>query len=181
MATTTVAPPVVVHLRRAREVLLTSLAVLGALCLLLTAAGALTGASLVVFRTGSMSPTMPVGAVAVVRPVAAADVAPGDVVTVVRPGSPLPVTHRVVATAPRPGHPDGAVLTLRGDANGSADPLPYEVDEVRLVVLAVPHAGGWLEAVRTPRTMLLATALAAAGVAWSSWPRRAPGGRRHRA
>ncbi len=169
--------------RRLREVVLDTVAVLGTLSLLGTVALVLTGASLVVFRTGSMTPAMPVGALALVVPTPADQVAPGDVVTVARPGSPLPVTHRVVAVEAAAGlGPGGAVLELRGDANEAVDPQPYEVAEVGRVVASAPHLGHWLERARTPPVLAGATLAAAALVAWTFWPATAdrprPTGRR---
>lgn len=144
---------------------------LGALSLLGTVVLAVSGASLVVFRTGSMAPTMPVGALALVVPTAADEVAVGDVVTVARSGSPLPVTHRVVAVTPDPAQgTGGAVLELRGDANHSVDPQPYEVTEVGRVVASAPHLGHWLERVRTPPVLAGATVAAAGLVAAVFWP-----------
>lgn len=57
---------------------------------------AVSGATLITFRTGSMSPTMPQGAIAVSLPVTANEIEIGDVITVQRAGEALPVTHRVI-------------------------------------------------------------------------------------
>ncbi|MDD9205229.1 S26 family signal peptidase, partial [Georgenia sp. 10Sc9-8] len=80
---------------RLRGGLLTVAAAGGALCLLAVAAALVLDVSMIMFRTGSMAPSIPTGSLAVVREVPAKDVAVGDVVTVDRPGR-LPVTHRVV-------------------------------------------------------------------------------------
>lgn len=156
---------------RLRERALDLVAVLGTLSLLCAVALAVTDASLVVFRTGSMSPTMPVGALAVVVPMAADRVVVGDVVTVTRADRPLPVTHRVVSVNADPSLGEGgAVLRLRGDANAVADPQPYEVTTVARVLASAPHAGHVLERVRTPPVLATATAAAAGLVAWAFWP-----------
>jgi len=154
-----------------REAALTTGALLGSACLALLVLGAVLDATLVVFKTGSMAPTMPTGALAVVRQVDALDVAVGDVVTVPREGT-LPITHRVVEATPDPAAPGGAVLVLRGDANGSVDPAAYRVTRVGRVVWALPHLGAWVEAVQRPAALGATTLLVAGLAVAASWPRR---------
>ncbi|WP_298803607.1 signal peptidase I [uncultured Pseudokineococcus sp.] len=156
---------------RLREAALTTGAVLGCACLALVLLGAVLDATLVVFTTGSMSPTMPTGALAVVRQVDATDVGMGDVVTVTREGR-LPITHRVVQADPDPAVPGGARLVLRGDANSSVDPMPYEVTRVGRVVWALPHLGTWVETAQRPAVLGAATAAVAGLVVLAVWPRR---------
>src|SRR5688500_5253324 len=103
------------------EVVLTVLAAGGALCIVLVIAAGWFGVSIILFSTGSMSPTIPAGSAALVRDVPASEVEVGDVVTVDRVDA-LPVTHRVVAVE---GSGSSRELTLRGDANPVDDPLPY--------------------------------------------------------
>ncbi|WP_299039114.1 signal peptidase I [uncultured Pseudokineococcus sp.] len=156
---------------RLREAALTTGALLGSACLALLVLGTVLDATLVVFKTGSMAPTMPTGALAVVRQVDAADVVVGDVVTVTREGK-LPITHRVVETSADPAVPGGAVLVLRGDANDSLDPAPYEVTRVGRVVWSSPHLGSWLEGAQRPLVLGVATLLVAGLAVVVSWPQR---------
>jgi len=156
-----------------REAALTTGAVLGCACVALVLLGAVLDATLVVFKTGSMAPTMPTGALAVVRQVDALDVAVGDVVTVAREGK-LPITHRVVEAAPDPAVPGGAVLVLRGDANDSVDPAPYEVTRVGRVVWSMPHLGTWVASVQRPVAVGVATLLVAGLTVVATWPRPEP-------
>ncbi|GAA2026205.1 signal peptidase I [Pseudokineococcus marinus] len=156
---------------RLREAALTTGAVLGCACLALVLLGAVLDATLVVFKTGSMSPTMPTGALAVVRQVDALDVGVGDVVTVTREGR-LPITHRVVQADPDPAVPGGARLVLRGDANSSVDPTPYDVTRVGRVVWALPHLGTWVENAQRPAVLGAATATVTGLVVLAVWPRR---------
>lgn len=156
---------------RLREAALTTGAVLGCACLALVLLGAVLDATLVVFKTGSMAPTMPTGALAAVRQVDARDVGVGDVVTVTREGR-LPITHRVVQAAPDPAVPGGARLVLRGDANSSVDPAPYDVTRVGRVVWALPHLGTWVEAAQRPVALGAATAAVTGLVLVAVWPRR---------
>jgi len=156
-----------------REAALTAGAALGCACLALLVLGAVLDATLVVFKTGSMAPTMPTGALAVVRQVDALDVAVGDVVTVTREGR-LPITHRVVEASADPAVPGGAVLVLRGDANDSVDPAPYEVTRVGRVVWSLPRLGTWVVAVQQPLVLGVTTLVLAGLAVAATWPPREP-------
>lgn len=150
-----------------RDHLLTVAAVAGAMCLTLVAAALVADVSLVIFRSGSMSPAIPSGSLAVVREVSSEDVEVGDVVTVERPGR-LPVTHRVVAIEPT----DPVTMTLQGDANPTPDAETYAVETVRRVLWSAPELGRVVARLRQPY-VLGATALGVAVlVAWSTY--RAP-------
>jgi signal peptidase len=128
------------------------------------------GLGVVRLATGSMSPAYPADAVLIVRDVEALSVAPGDVVTVTRDGS-VPITHRVVSTEQRPG---GVELVLRGDANATVDPQPYQVQRVGLVLAGIPFGGSALAAVQSPVGLAVATIAVALLVLWAWWPRRQP-------
>ena len=76
-----------------------------ALCCILLAAGALTGGwSVLTVPTGSMEPTIPVGAAVVVRPVPTDRVEVGDVIVFHAPGTGMLTVHRVVERSERNGH-----------------------------------------------------------------------------
>jgi signal peptidase len=102
--------------------LLKSIQVLATLALVaviaVNATLALLGASgryrVAVEKTGSMAPTIPVGALIVYRPTVAAWLRRGEVVSFHRSGYPLPVTHRVVSAELQEGE---IVVVARGDAN----------------------------------------------------------------
>ncbi len=90
--------------------------------------------------SGSMEPTLPVGSIAVVKPVEPDQVRVGDVVSYQPfPLNPELVTHRVVAIST---DSDGSrVFTLRGDANGSDDD-PVRAKQIRARVwYDVPYLG----------------------------------------
>lgn len=140
---------------------------------------ALTGATLITFRTGSMSPTMPQGALALSMPVAATDIKVNDVVTVKRAGEELPVTHRVVevrdadhATQEQRIPDDARELVLKGDDNATIDLLPYVVKDARRVVFAVPNAGSALMLMQSPIGLGLLILLAGSITTWAFWPKR---------
>lgn len=157
-----------------RESLLTLVAVVGVACILAVVLGFAFKASFVVFRTGSMEPSFPVGALSLVVEVPANHLQPGDVVSVKRPGSGALITHRVVSARSVAGSESGATLLLKGDANPAQDPLPYEVDVARKVLVTVPEVGKWVMAARGPWFILGSTLFLAALVVWAFWPRTVP-------
>ncbi len=132
--------------RTAREVFLTLGAVLGVVCLVLTAAGFAFGVVPLIFRSGSMSPAIHTGDLAISRTVAASTLKPGDIVSVVNPGGNR-VTHRLVNAA-RQG--DARQLTLKGDANKKADTEIYTVAKAQRVLFTIPKAGYAVNAASSP-------------------------------
>lgn len=157
---------------RAGSLGLTLAAVLGTVCIACILASMLFKVSFIVFRTGSMEPAYPVGALAAVSEVPASSLKPGDVATVQRTPSSVPVTHRVVTVTPDPGMTGGAVLILKGDANTSEDPVEYRVQSVGTMLFAVPELGHWVMGARSPWVIGGSTALLAGLVGWVFWPRR---------
>ncbi len=151
-----------------RETLLSLAAIGGAICILLTLAAVFFHITLIMFKTGSMSPTIPAGSLAVVREVPVSEVRVGDVVTVDRPGQ-LPVTHRVTSSRMIDG--GTAVLTLKGDANPVEDPAPYTVSKVRTVLYSVPGIAHVVAGASNPWVLGGTTLGVAALVIWALWPR----------
>lgn len=154
-----------------RETVLTFVALLGLVCILSLVLGFFFKASFVVFRTGSMEPQYPVGALSLTIQVDAKDLVPGDVVSVRRESATALVTHRVVAVDPPTAAGATASLRLRGDANISDDPLPYEVATAQKVIFTVPGLGAWVMASRGPEFLGAATLAVTALVTWAYWPR----------
>ncbi|MCM3779965.1 signal peptidase I [Microbacterium hydrocarbonoxydans] len=142
----------------------------GVVCIALVVLALAAQVTLIMFRTGSMSPTIPAGSVAVVQRVPATDVAVGDIVTVDRSAE-LPITHRITSVS------DGAtaderVITMRGDANTSDDPFPYAVTSVRRVLFSVPGVAPVIVALGDPLVLGGITVAATVIVVWAFWPRR---------
>jgi signal peptidase I len=152
-----------------RETALTIGAGLGLVCLFLAVAAPLLGIRLLVFESGSMSPTVETGGLAVTRTVAADDLAVGDIVSVT-PTSGQRITHRIVAIDEVAGQ---ALLTLRGDANPAADPEPYPVTQVDRVVLHVDGLGFVVRGVASPYALLVA-GFVVAGLLALAFRRKAP-------
>lgn len=149
--------------------LLSALAALGIVCIVATIAALALNISLIMFKTGSMSPTIPTGSLAVVRLIPASDIRIGDVTTVARGEGQLPVTHRVVSTTPIGG---GAYsIEMKGDANDSPDSQPYKVTEVRRVLWHAPGLAYAVSRIGQPRYMAGITIATAALVVWAFWPR----------
>lgn len=152
------------------EAVLWGAALLGALCIVLVLLAVTMNITLIMFRTGSMAPTIPAGSVAIVQRVPAADIAVGDVVTVDRSGE-LPVTHRVTSVSA--GSLDGTrMITMRGDANAVDDPAPYEVSSVRMVLFSIPGIAHAIAALGDPLLLGGLTIAASLLVGWAFWPRK---------
>jgi len=154
--------------RRLADVALTLASIGGVVCILLVIAAAVFHVSLIMFKTGSMSPTIPAGSLAVVREIPAEDARVGDVVTIARPGE-LPITHRVTSVSPLEGGLTS--ITMKGDANKFEDPAPYTVDSVRIVLASVPALANAVIAVSHPVALGSITLGAALLVSWAFWPR----------
>jgi signal peptidase len=151
------------------DLLLWIAAVAGVICMVLVVLAFTANITLIMFRTGSMSPTIPAGSVALVQRVPAADIAVGDIVTVDR-ASDLPVTHRVTSIVPGPTA-DERVITMRGDANADEDPYPYTVRSVRVVLGSVPGIATVIVAMGNPYVLGSLTIAATFLVIWAFWPR----------
>ncbi|OWY79540.1 MULTISPECIES: signal peptidase I [unclassified Rhodococcus (in: high G+C Gram-positive bacteria)] len=150
--------------------LLNLLAVGGLACIALVIAAFFFNISLILFKTGSMAPTIPQGSMSVVQRISADDIEVGDVVTVDREAGELPVTHRVIAVHPqRPGE---ALIEMQGDANPNPDPGPYRVTEVRKVLWSVPGAASVIVWFSDPLILAGLTLGAALLVLWAFWPRK---------
>lgn len=151
------------------EILLWVAALAGLICIVLVVLAFTAHITLIMFRTGSMSPTIPAGSVAIVQQIPAAQVHVGDIVTVDRP-SQLPVTHRVRVVTDG-ASPSQRLITLRGDANAQDDPAPYPVTSVRIVRFAIPGLAPVIVAFGNPFVLGGLTLGATALVVWAFWPR----------
>jgi signal peptidase len=149
------------------NILLTIAALGGLICIVLVVLSFAFNITLIMFKTGSMSPTIPQGSLAVVQQIPASKITVGDVVTVDRGGA-LPVTHRV--TSIEGGGSGARVITMRGDANTAEDAAPYTVEKVRLVLFSVPGLAYAVAAMSSPIALGIVSFLAAALVTWAFWP-----------
>lgn len=130
-------------LSRLQNNLLTVGAILGGLCLLAAIVAVLIGAKPLVFRSGSMAPAIPTGALGFSIPVEAASIRTGDIISV-ETATGLRITHRVYS-AEISG--DAATVILKGDANSVPDVAPYVLRNADRVVAHAPllgYAVAWL-------------------------------------
>lgn len=149
---------------------LLNLAALGGLiCLVLVVLAFVFNATLIMFKTGSMGPTIPAGSLALVREIPAPDIRVGDVVTVDRPAA-LPITHRVTSVT---GGTSGSerVITMKGDANEAGDPAPYTVSTVRIVLASAPGLAYGVVWLSNPWVLAILALGASTLVTWAFWPR----------
>lgn len=153
----------------AGDIVLNVLAVGGIICIALVACAFFFNITLIMFKTGSMSPSIPTGSLAVVQAVPADSVQVGDVVTVDREGK-LPITHRVVA-ADTIAESGVTVLELKGDANADSDPGLYQVTEVRKVLWSVPELARVIVYFSNPYVLGVITLSMATLVVAVFWPR----------
>ncbi|WP_285184429.1 signal peptidase I [Rhodococcus sp. MEB041] len=138
-----------------RELALTVGAALGVLCMAAALGAALFSITPLVFQSGSMSPTIDTGALALARTVPATDIRVGDIVTVENAdGSRL--THRVNEI--QGSTSNSVTMILKGDANDFPDSNPYTVTEVDRVFA---HVGtlGWVVAWLSSPTAIVAGGL----------------------
>lgn len=145
---------------------------LGLLSLLAAVAAHVWGFSIVLFSTGSMTPTIPAGSAALVQLLPAPSFHVGDVTTVERKDL-LPITHRITSIKPVTGQPGAREITMRGDANEREDPAPYVITQGRLVIASVPGIANVFSGMRNPLLMGGLTLLAGLLVGWAFWPREA--------
>ena len=120
------------------NVVLWLLAAAGAICIILVVVGLWLNISIMMFRTGSMEPTIETGSVALVREIPAVEITEGDVVTVDRGEELLPVTHRVTEITDVNETTGEVTFVMRGDANDVDEPKPYTTDTVRRAFFSIP-------------------------------------------
>jgi signal peptidase len=133
--------------------------------------------------SGSMTPTIPVGAQVVVLKVEASDIRVGDIITFDRPSNPgVLITHRVVGVEPD-GH-GGSQWVTKGDANSIPDSwrIPAQGSGYRYL-FHVPFAGYLFAMLQSPLgriCFILAPALLLAAVVvndfWRAADQRRSGG-----
>jgi signal peptidase len=159
---------------RAKSIVLAIAGIAGLLSILWLIASLVFGLSVIVFKTGSMAPTMPTGSMAIDRWIPASDIRVGDVVTVPVPGKTLPVTHRVVSIARVAAVPDDRSIVLKGDDNLTADQTPYTVGRTKLVIFSLQGAGTLLALFQTAPFVGLMTLVVAGLILWAFWPAGVP-------
>ncbi|MEM2427028.1 MAG: signal peptidase I [Candidatus Hadarchaeales archaeon] len=123
---------------KARESQARGLVIASVLCVVMVwASTGLLGLRVTTVLSGSMSPSLEVGDVAVVREVSPSSVRPGDVIQFARGGE--AVIHRVVEVRQEGG--SWSFIT-KGDANSSPDPTPVSSSQLMgKVIMRIPKVG----------------------------------------
>lgn len=145
--------------RSGREIALNVGAIAGLICVLAALASLLLGIKPLVFRSGSMSPEISTGSLALAKTVPASELSVGDVVSVVNDQG-TRITHRVHEIVSANG--DSSVVILKGDANTDADITPYTVTEVDRVFFSVPGLGYAVSWLSSPMAIFLGGGLVGA-------------------
>lgn len=141
---------------RGRDLALNIGAIAGLICVLAAVASFLFGVKPLIFRSGSMSPDIPTGALALSKTTPAADLKVGDVVSVENQQG-TRITHRVHEIVSSDS--TTSVLILKGDANQDADLTPYTVTEADRVFFSVPGLGYAVSWLSSPAAIFLGGAL----------------------
>ncbi len=137
-------------LRALREAALWVVAALGAVCLAFAVASVAFGVTPLIFSSGSMSPGIPTGSLAIAVSTPASELVPGDIVSVTWSDGHR-VTHRVVSLTARGG---GSVeLTTRGDANNIDDAEHQVVTKADRVIWSTPGLGFVVDEATKPQWM----------------------------
>ena len=150
---------------------LTVLAALGTVSIAFVVLAVVFDIGILMFRTGSMGPTIPAGSVAIARQIPAAEMSPGDIVTVERGEGELPVTHRVTRIIESDPVTGAVTFDMRGDANDSDDPGPYVASTVKLVLFSIPGGAPVIQQFSNPVVLAGLTLAASLLVGWSVWTR----------
>lgn len=152
--------------------LLNVLAALGVVCIVLVIASFVFNVSIMMFKTGSMSPTITAGSIAFVHEIPAEEMEVGDIITAERGEKVLPVTHRVTSILGTDSQSGMVTFEMKGDANEVKDPEPYTADTARKVMFAIPGVAPVIQKFRDPFVLGGITIAASLLVVWAFWPRR---------
>lgn len=157
--------------RIAGEIALTTAAVAGLACIVAAIATIAFGFTPLMFRSASMEPTIPTGALAFAQDTSATELNIGDIISVDNQQG-VRVTHRIVSIDSTAG--DAAQLTLQGDANPDPDTQSYVINDAPRVLFHIDGLGYVLSWLRTPAALMLGAVIVGALLWLIVWP----GGRR---
>lgn len=156
---------------RLSDLILSLLAVAGGICIILVILAFTLNVSIMMFRTGSMEPTIPAGSIALVREIPATEMQEGDIITVDRGENILPVTHRVTDITDVDEAAGSVTFIMRGDANDIDDPDPYVADTVQRAFFSIPGVAPVIQYFQHPLVLGGLTIGATVLVVWAFWPR----------
>lgn len=156
---------------RLGDIVLSILSVAGALSIILVIVGLTMNVSIMMFRTGSMDPTIPAGSIALVQEIPATEMNEGDIITVDRGAGLLPVTHRVTDISNVDEATGAVTFVMRGDANDYDDQDPYTATTVQRTFFSIPGIAPVIQQFQNPFVLGGLTLGASALVIWAFWPR----------
>lgn len=142
-----------------RETALTAGALAGLICIAATVAALFFGIKPLVFRSGSMSPEITTGSLALSRTVPATDLKVGNVISVENAQG-IRITHRVYEIQSQAGN--AMLVTLKGDANKDPDIEPYTITEADRVFTSVGGLGYVVAWLSSPTAIFLGGAFVGA-------------------
>ncbi len=124
----------------------------------------LLGHRLYIVNSGSMTPTIKVDSMIIVKESNAKEIVKGDIITYYGHNQDSRVTHRVVEI-----ENNGETFITRGDANESNDPLPLEGEKlIGKVVFIIPFLGSIFRFLSTDLGLALLITVA---IAWIVFPK----------
>jgi signal peptidase I len=124
----------------------------------------LLGYRLYVVDSGSMTPTLPINSIIIVKEQEPQEIKKGDIITYYGYDNTTRVTHRVAEV-----QKDGAFFITKGDANKTADPNPLKGEKlIGKVVLNIPYIGSILRFLSTPLGIAL---LLTGSILWLAIPK----------
>jgi signal peptidase len=141
-----------------------TVAILVALLLAVTFIPTIFGLESLVVASGSMTPSMAVGSVAMTREVDSRAISTGDIISFRHRGTAETTTHRVVNIKVEGTQ---VIFTTKGDANNAPDPEPVIVDsKIHRVEYVVPAAGYAVRYARSPLGAIALFFIPLAGLAY---------------
>jgi len=106
-----------------------------------------------VIYSGSMEPTVKMGSLLVVKPVAAEDLQVGDVIVFRSPGNHATITHRIAGIREENGQ---RIFTTKGDASSNPDPREVRLQgQVGKMAYTIPYLGYLVDFVKTKEGTLI--------------------------
>lgn len=117
--------------------------------------------------SGSMSPTLKLGALTIVKEKEANEITKGDMITYRGSGDSV-VTHRVMDI-----ENGGTSFITKGDANETEDPMPLDSNKlIGKVVFSIPYIGFLLRLLKTKIGLIIIIVLMVIGIITHSLEKR---------
>lgn len=127
----------------------------------------LLGHRIYIVDSGSMSPTMQVDSMIIVRELKKEEIVPKDIITYYGHNEESRITHRVMEV-----NNNGESFVTKGDANQVNDPLPLDGNKlIGKVVMVIPFIGRIFRMLSTRFAMAIVISI---GILWMIFPKLFP-------